>query len=55
MRVVTEIFPYDRVHDTYQEYYRNAIKTGLVASGGKYSEISGAYSATFIRLYEKAK
>ena len=33
-KIVAEVFPYDRVHDTYQEYYRDGLKASLAASGG---------------------
>lgn len=48
-KIVAEVFPYDRVHDTYQEYYRNALKASLAASGHKYVENSNAYSDALLR------
>jgi hypothetical protein len=48
-RIVAETFPYDNVHDLYQEYYRNALKASLTASGGEYVEISDAYSDAMLR------
>ena len=43
-KVVAEIFPYDRTHDMYQEYYRHALKASLTASGHEYVERSDSYS-----------
>jgi hypothetical protein len=46
-------FPYDRVHDLYQEYYRLALRSFCEANGIKYRELSGAYSsALLIKLRE---
>lgn len=48
-KIIAEVFPYDRVHDTYQEYYREALKASLVASGHEYVESSNAYSDALLR------
>ncbi len=47
--IIARVFPYDRVHDTYQEYYRNALSAGLAARGGHLHQISGAFSVTLLR------
>jgi hypothetical protein len=39
-------FPYDRVHDLYQEYYRSALRSFCEANGIEYRERSGAYSSS---------
>lgn len=48
-KITAEIFPYDRVHDMYQEYYRNALKVSLAADGQEFVENSSAYSDALIR------
>ena len=48
-KIVAEVFPYDSVHDTYQEYYRYALKTSLTENGGEYIETSDAYSDAILR------
>lgn len=48
-KIVAEVFPYDRVHDTYQEYYRNALKLSCAGNGQEYVESSGAYSDALLR------
>jgi hypothetical protein len=48
-RVVAETFPYDRVHDTYQEYYRNAMRESETASGYEFIESSSACSQALLR------
>ncbi len=48
-KITAEIFPYDRVHDTYQEYYRNALKMSLPADGQEFIENSSAYSDALLR------
>ncbi|WP_035350521.1 hypothetical protein [Edaphobacter aggregans] len=41
-------FPYDRVHDLYQEYYRSALRSFCDANGIKHRERTGAYSSAFL-------
>lgn len=54
-KVIAETFPYDRVHDTYQEYYRNALKASFVAGGQEYAENSGAYSDVLLRKFRAVR
>ena len=49
-KVVATTYPYDRPHDMYQEYYRNALKATLATQpGGVLVEVSSAFSTTLLR------
>jgi hypothetical protein len=54
-KVAADLFPYDYVHDVYQEYYRNALKASLARSGNDFFENSTAYSDSLLRALRAAR